>query len=60
MMIGLDDAGKTSILNRLHQPQLLGGVLPPTIPTIGVWYSFFIFLETGLEAYFTGHLRIQP
>ncbi|KAJ7210557.1 ADP-ribosylation factor family-domain-containing protein [Mycena pura] len=35
MIIGLDGAGTTSILNRLHRRELPTGVLPMTIPTIG-------------------------
>ncbi|KAJ7491881.1 ADP-ribosylation factor family-domain-containing protein [Mycena latifolia] len=35
IMVGLDGAGKTSLLNRLHRTELPAGVLPATIPTIG-------------------------
>ncbi|KAJ7066386.1 ADP-ribosylation factor family-domain-containing protein [Mycena amicta] len=36
VMLGLDDAGKTSILNRLHRRgELPKGVLPQTVSTIG-------------------------
>ncbi|KAJ7656333.1 putative ADP-ribosylation factor, arf [Mycena polygramma] len=35
VMIGLDDAGKTSVVNRLKRRELPGGVLPATVTTIG-------------------------
>ncbi|KAJ7456922.1 ADP-ribosylation factor family-domain-containing protein [Mycena latifolia] len=35
LMVGLDDAGKTSLLNRLHRRELPLGVLPLTTPSIG-------------------------
>ncbi|KAJ7931756.1 ADP-ribosylation factor family-domain-containing protein [Mycena leptocephala] len=35
IMIGLDDAGKTSLVNRLKRRELPPGVLPATITTIG-------------------------
>ncbi|KAF7309978.1 hypothetical protein MIND_00370600 [Mycena indigotica] len=36
VMLSLDDSGATSILNRLHRPNLPKGILPKTIPTIGM------------------------
>ncbi|KAF7356370.1 hypothetical protein MVEN_00969400 [Mycena venus] len=35
VMVGLDDAGKTSLVNRLKRRELPRGVLPATITTIG-------------------------
>ncbi|KAJ7251430.1 ADP-ribosylation factor [Mycena rebaudengoi] len=61
MMIGLDDAGKTSILNRLHQPQLLGGVLPPTIPTIGFNRDIIQFGRNSITLWdIGGQDKIRP
>ncbi|KAJ7722970.1 ADP-ribosylation factor family-domain-containing protein [Mycena metata] len=43
VMIGLDDAGKTSLVNRFKRRESPKGVLPDTIPTIGMTIETILY-----------------
>ncbi|KAJ6620556.1 adp-ribosylation factor [Mycena sp. CBHHK59/15] len=61
IMVGLDDAGKTSIVNRLHRRELPGGVLPQTIPTIGCTIETIPYGRNSVTIWEFGGLdKIRP
>ncbi|KAK7025054.1 ADP-ribosylation factor family-domain-containing protein [Favolaschia claudopus] len=61
VMVGLDEAGKTGILNRFHRRELPRGVLPATIPTIGGNYETFTYSQHRISLWdFGGHEKIRP
>ncbi|KAJ7698883.1 ADP-ribosylation factor like 1 [Mycena rosella] len=61
IMVGLDGAGKTSLLNRVHRRELPMGVLPATIPTIGMNVETIPYGRHRVEIQdFGGQDKIRP
>ncbi|KAJ6519115.1 ADP-ribosylation factor family-domain-containing protein [Mycena sanguinolenta] len=61
LIIGLDDAGKTSLVNRLKRRELPRGVLPATTPTAGFTRETFSHGQhsvTVLE--YSGSEKMRP
>ncbi|KAK7025044.1 ADP-ribosylation factor family-domain-containing protein [Favolaschia claudopus] len=54
MMVGLDDAGKTSLLSRLKRREPKGTALPPTIPTIGFNIESISYGQHTIEIWDSG------
>nr|GAT56843.1 ADP-ribosylation factor [Mycena chlorophos] len=64
VMLGLDDAGKTSLVNRLHRrAELPSGVLPRTTPTVGSSMETIVHSAAGHSITvweFGGQDKVRP
>ncbi|KAJ6581860.1 ADP-ribosylation factor family-domain-containing protein [Mycena capillaripes] len=60
-MIGLDDAGKTSLVNRLKRRELPAGVLPVTVTTIGSTIETIPYRRHSVTVWeFGGSDKVRP
>ncbi|KAJ6534692.1 small ARF-related GTPase [Mycena vulgaris] len=61
VMVGLDGAGTTSLLNRLHRRELPLGVLPATVQTIGSGLETIPYGRHSITVWeFGGMYKIRP
>ncbi|KAJ7735657.1 ADP-ribosylation factor 1-like protein [Mycena maculata] len=61
ILVGLNDVGLTSAWNRLTRPELPGGMLPETIPTIGSNVKTISYKNNRITLWeMGGHEKIRP